>query len=274
MSVFRFAAPAFSLEHDEAVVLHTGKRPATPDPRDIPLRAILDVELVNAKPYTPHDKGYPLRMYGNGPDPTVAPGFGGAGCCVWAMYANAIQLSRHAAGLDPAPITGKEVIGAYSEFTGYRIGDDSTDNGTDMGQAASQMRHTGMLDANGKRHKIGAYASIETRDTAAMQATIRAFGQVGLGIRFPTSAMQQFPHAWRVVPGAQIEGGHAILGVRPLASGIDIDTWAHELEAMTGFLQTYADEAQAIIIPEFLKAGHTPEGLDVAALTRLLPSLA
>lgn len=267
MTTFAFEAP-------QGGRLHTGKTEATPDERDIKLRDVLDVDLVLATAYKPHDKGFPRHMYGNGPDATVRPGFGGAGCCVWAMYANAIQLSRHAAGLAPAAITGKEVIAAYSKYTGYVIGDDSTDNGTDMGDAASHMRHTGMLDAHGTPHLIGAYASIETHDDDAMVATIKAFGQVALGIKFPESAMQQFPHAWRVVPGAQIEGGHAILGVRPLATGIDILTWAAELEAMLAFVKLYADEAQAIIIPEFLKAGHTPEGLDVAALTKLLPSLA
>jgi hypothetical protein len=258
------------------VTLFKGKKPAVARPTDFKLAEYLDVELVLAKPYKPHDKGYPMRMYGNGPDDSVRPGFGGCGCCFWATMANGIQLSRHASGKAPAPITGKEVVGAYSESEGYRIGDASTDQGTEMGHGLAFMRKTGMKDASRTRHKIGAYLSIAAGDSKQMVAATHALDSIAIGIVFPASAMQQFDEGkpWTYVPGSPDEGGHAILGSRPLTDGFDIDSWGREVHATKTFLERKCDEVFAVIYPEVLDGtGHSPEGLDTAALNKALAAL-
>jgi len=255
--------------------LHLGKTPATPSPKDIRIGSFLDVERVAAlppKPYHPHDTGFALQMYGNGPDETVAPGFGGAGDCVWAMLCNAIQLARHASGKPLAPLSGKSAIGAYSEVTGYRIGDDATDRGTDMGEAMGHMRHTGLLDLAGTRHRIGAYATYDPKNRAEHLAVIRTFGSGAVGIEFPGYAMDEFNahKPWSYHAGGTIDGGHAILAPRYER----VFTWAEEIEVTNPFLQHQADEGFALIWPEFLDGSQeTPEGFDAAALTKILGTL-
>lgn len=258
------------------MTLHLGRTPATEDHRDIKLSAVLDVERVNAKPYKPHDHGFKLQMYANGPDQTAPAGANdGVGDCVFAMFSNAVQLWRHAAGQPYAALNGTTAIHAYSEVTGYRVGVASTDQGTDMRVAASWMRKTGMKDLEGKRHKIGAYLSITPGDSAQMQAAIRAFGAVGIGINFPDYAMREFDakQNWTYRAGGTNDGGHAILGSRPLSTGIDVYSWARELQANRAFLQHQCEEAWAYVSLEFLKDGQSPEGLDQAALLKVLGTL-
>jgi hypothetical protein len=254
------------------VTLHLGKQPHTPDPRDLKITDYVDLD---AKLRVPWNLGHesmmpqPRLILGNGPDDSVAPGFGGAGDCVFAMIANCIRLSSAIGGKPIPPITGKEAIAAYSEVTGYRIGDDSTDNGTDMRAALNWWRKTGFQDAAGVRHKLGAFALIPR---GAHLNWYRALYQldvgVGLGFEFPSSAMDQFDagEVWRIVPGAQIDGGHAIL-LDARRRWPKVETWGRDQDATEPFLEHYVDEAWALLMPEMLDgSGKSPEGLDISKL--------
>lgn len=252
--------------------LPKGKLPAVHTQADLLLTDYVDVEkvLYGDTIWKPHDTGFPLAMYGNGPDNSVEPGFPGAGNCVWAMFCEIIQLLRHASGKTRAPLTGKEAIGAYSEFTGYVIGDDSTDGGTSMATAMSQVRHTGIKDAHGTRHKIGAYLSITPGASDAMQAAIKVFEAIGIGINFPSYADAQFAanQNWTYRAGGTNVGGHAIVTSRPPIKGVwDIISWARLFGANSAFLTHQCDEAWAFVDLELLNGKkETPEGLDLAKL--------
>lgn len=255
------------------MTLHLGKRPASPSSSDFRLSAVLDVELVAAKPYKPHDTGFPILMYGNGPDSTApATARDGAGDCVFAMISNCIQLWRHAAGLPLARLNGTTAIHAYSEVTGYIPGDAETDNGTDMGVAASWWRKTGMRDLDGHRHKIGAFATFDPRNLIELEAVIRTFGVAGIGINFPDYAMDEFNshRSWAYRAGGRNEGGHAIT----IPKRRKVYSWAREFGIGDTFIQHQADEGFAFVSPEFLDGSkETPEGLDAAALNRALAAL-
>ena len=71
---------------------------------------------------------------------------------------------------------------------------------------------TGIVDAAGARHKIGAFVKLDSKDLTQIFQAMYLFQVVGIGIEFPNSAMAQFNagQPWDVVPGAQIEGGHYI----------------------------------------------------------------
>lgn len=255
-----------------------GVKPPTADPRDIRLTEILDVERVLATPitYHPHDTGFPILMYANGPDPTAPVGPDGqrviVGDCVDAMASNAIQEWRHAAGKPLAPLNGATAVQAYSETTGYVIGDESTDQGTDMRQHASWWRKTGMPDADGHRHKIGAYAVFNPTELDEVWAGIQAFGGVGLAVDFPDYADDEFAkhEAWNYRAGGSSLGGHAIW----LPRKRKVYSWAREFGIGDKFITTRGQQGFAYISAEFLDGSkHTPDGLDVAALNRILASL-
>lgn len=259
--------------------LHTGKHPFVPDARDLKAEDYVDLA---ATIHVPWNLGHedrmpqPRLMFGNGPDNSVAPGFGGAGDCVLAFIANAIRLASAIGGRPIPPITGKEAIAAYSEVTGYRIGDASTDNGTDMRTALNWWRKIGFADATGARHKLGAYALIpQGGHLKWFRALYELDVGVGLGIEFPTSAMDQFNagQVWQLVPGATIDGGHAIL-LDARRQWPKVETWARDQDVSEPFLEHQVDEAWALFMPEMLEAGKSPEGLNTAQLTADLQAVA
>lgn len=259
------------------MTLHLGKLPARFDERDLPAAKYIDLSKL---PKPPAQFGHgdlmplPRLMLGNGPDDSVAPGFGGAGDCVFAMIVNAIRLSYGIAGNPAPPFTGKETIAAYSEVTGYVIGDDSTDRGTDMRAALNWWRDTGIADSTGARHKLGAYLVLNIKNLQAeLEALYLMDVGVGLGIMFPPTAMSEFDEGKPWTETGASDEGHAILwdGHRDLEK---VETWARDQEATTGFLEQQVDEAYALLLPEMLVDGKSPEGLDLATLKADLPELA
>jgi hypothetical protein len=253
-----------------------GKAPATYDRRD------LQFAHYRAGALPPHPKTFghekligarAWQMLGNGPDDSVRPGFQGAGDCVFAGAAHETMMWNLEAGVD-VKFTGANVIADYSAVTGYVVGDDSTDQGTDVRQALKYRQKTGIVDAAGKRHKIGAYLALEPGNPEQLYEALYLFGAVGIGIEFPESAMDQFSRGkpWSVVSRAPTDGGHYI----PLVAkrtNLDCVTWG-QLQALTlSFYDKYCDEAFAILSPEMLKGGKSLEGFDLAQLQADLAAL-
>jgi hypothetical protein len=254
------------------VTLHLGRNPSAPDSRDLKIEDYVDL---TAKIHVPWNLGHedkmpqPRLMLGNGPDDSVAPDFQGASDCVFAFIINAIRLACGVGGKKIPPFTGKEAIAAYSEVTGYKLNDESTDNGTDMRTALNWWRNTGIADAVGTRHKLGAYAVIPKGGHLAwFQALWQLDVGVGLGINFPSSAMDQFNagQVWQVVPGSPIDGGHAIL-LDARRQWPKVETWARDQDVSEPFLETEVEEAYALFMPEMLNSeNESPEGLNIAKL--------
>ena len=131
------------------------------------------------------------------------------GDCVWAGAAHETILWNKEAGTATS-FNNKSVLSDYSAVTGFKPNDPSTDNGTDMQQAASYRRKTGVLDSKGKRHKVGAYLGLPPGDIDQLALAIYLFGATSIGIKFPNSAMDQFNAGkpWDVKPGSKIEVDH------------------------------------------------------------------
>lgn len=197
-----------------------------------------------------------------------------AGDCVWAGAAHETMLWNEEA-TSIIPFTDTSVLSDYTAVTGYNPADPSTDNGTDMQVAAKYRQDTGVLDANGKRHKVGAYLAIEKGNKAQIMQAIYLFGAVGIGIQFPGSAMDQFNAGedWTVVKGAQIEGGHYIPGISYDAKFVYIVTWGKVIRANWAFIKKYMDEGVVYLSPEMLVAGKSLEGFDLATLQAELASI-
>lgn len=254
-----------------------GKKPFVPDARDIRFSV---VRAAVTLPTPPAHFGHGLMfkdwlMLGNGPDDTVVPGFQGAGDCVFAGAAHETMETNKLAG-HTVKFDGKAVISDYSAVTGYVVGDDATDNGTEVRQALKYRQKVGVVDAKGVRHKIGAYVSINPKSWDELMQAAYVFSAVGIGFEFPDTAMTQFGQRmpWDVVPGATIEGGHyvPVLGRSSLNIGGAI-TWARRQGMTRSFYETYNDEAWAIVYPEELKNGKTERGMDLAALNAALLAL-
>lgn len=253
-----------------------GKKPATPDPRDIRFRAVAATQLPSPPARFGHGNLYrDWFMLGNGPDDTVARGFQGCGCCVFSGGDHETMLTNKLAGKQ-VTFFGINTIRDYSAVTGYVLGDDTTDQGTDVRTALKFRAKTGLQDAQHNRHKIGAYVSINAKDWTELRQAVYVFSAVGIGLEFPNTAMEQFDAGdpWDVVPGAKIEGGHYVPVVG--ASGkntVSVITWGKRQTMTRDFYETYNDEAWAIVFPEELRNGKTERGMDLSQLQAALGSL-
>jgi hypothetical protein len=147
-----------------------------------------------------------------------------------------------------------------------------------MQVAASYRRKTGVLDSHGKRHKVKAYLALSVGDVDQLMLAMYLFGAIGIGLKFPDSAMTQFQAGkpWDVVPGPAPKEGHYVPGVGRDAKGnIIVVTWG-KLQLMTPrFFKKYNDEVVAYISEEMLvpPTEVSLEGLNLAQLTADLGKL-
>jgi hypothetical protein len=170
--------------------------------------------------------------------------------------------------------TTDNVLGDYSAVTGFLRDDPATDQGTIMLDFLNYRRHTGIMDASLTRRKLGAFVRISTDNYAELLQAAYIFGAVGIGIEFPSSAAEQFDQGkpWKPVAGASIEGGHyvPVIARRSLALCV---TWGRLQPFTKAFYEKYCDEAYALLSPDFLTNGRSPEGFDLASLNDALNSL-
>jgi hypothetical protein len=261
--------------------LRTGKLPPVPDHRDALFTQFATVRLI--APQVPAEFGHEEAverlgeqwgMLGNGPDPTVKQGFRGAGDCVFAGGDHEHMMWNAEVGKKVA-FTGANAISDYSKVTGYVVGDDSTDNGTQVRDALKYRQSTGLVDKSRRRHKLGAYVQLEPGNSDHIRQALYLLSAVGIGFAFPETAMQQFLDGkpWSVVAGAQAPTGHYVPAVAVRPGGIVVVTWG-KLQLMTWpFFAKYCDEAWGLLSREFIKSGKSPEGFDLQALLEYLPQL-
>lgn len=172
-------------------------------------------------------------------------------------------------------ITEQNALSDYSAITGFDPNNPASDQGTDMQVAASYRRKTGVLDAQAKRHKVSAYLAVAPGNKTQLKVAMYFFSAVGIGIKFPSSAMDQFNAGkpWTVVAGSDIEGGHYVPAVGYDQSYIYVVTWGQVQKMSWAFFEKYCDEAIVYLSAEFLKDGKSLEGFNATQLAADLKAL-
>jgi hypothetical protein len=149
----------------------------------------------------------------------------------------------------------------------YDPNDDSTDVGLDPHAAAGYRRSVGLLDDDGNRHQIDAYALI-TNINELMMATY-LFGVAGLGLAIPDSAEKQFEsgEVWDDLK-SQPHSGHYPPAVGFNSKGnIVLSTWSDLQAATPDYVERYWAIGVAYLSKEYMLAsGKSPELIDWAAL--------
>jgi hypothetical protein len=252
--------------------LMLGKQPATEDQRD----------LMFAKYVKPKELPTPPSQFGHetlfGAKDWGMLGNDQWGDCAWAGPAHETMLLAKEGG-KPTTFSTDAVLSDYSAGTGFDPhagppGHNPTDQGSNVREVLKYRAKTGIVDAGGTRHKIGAYVKLDPGNVNQIEQALYLFEVVGIGIQFPGSAMDQFNngHPWDVVAGAQIEGGHYI----PLVAKRDnlgVVTWGALQEMTHAFYEKYCDEAWAYISEEDLQEGKSPEGFAIEELQADLAAL-
>jgi hypothetical protein len=198
------------------------------------------------------------------------------GDCVCAGACHETMLYTAEGSGTAAIFANAQAIALYSAITGYSPKKPNSDNGTSMSAAAAYRHKSGIKDASGAIHKIGAYLALTKGNLAEHLCAAYLFGAVGVGIEFPAFAMTQFNDGqpWDVSKkNTAIEGGHYIPLVANRAN-LEVVTWGR-LQGMTvAFFEKYNDESIVYLSPEILSGnGVTPEGFNLAALQADLKEL-
>jgi hypothetical protein len=222
-------------------------------------------------------------MLANGPDDSVFPGFQGCGCCTFSDRGHTCILWNKE-GQHPVTITGKETVSDYSALTNYDPQTGENDNGCAILDVLNYALNTGILDADGNRHKIGAFLELDITNIDEVKEAMYIFSDVTVGIQFPDSAMNQFNAGgvviWDVEPNATIDGAHDVplYGTAKVVGYSDgifyLDTWDKIIGMTLAFFKKYVDEGYVILSPEFLNSqGVSPEGFDLPTLQADLAAL-
>lgn len=253
--------------------LRLGKQPATDDPRDLRFARYVDASKLPTPPAQfGHESLFPAKGWG-------MLGNDEWGDCAWAGPAHETMLLTKEAD-DPAHFTTKDVLGDYSAGTGFdpsagSPGQNPTDKGSNVREVLGYRRSTGIVDAHGKRHKIGAFVKLDKSNLEHVFQALYLFQVVGIGLAFPEFAMEQFNRGepWDVIPNApRPEGGHYVCCVGK-RQNIDIVTWGALQQMTQAFFETYCDEAWTYISTEDLAGGHDLEGFDLEQLQADLKAL-
>lgn len=207
------------------------------------------------------------------------------GCCVWAGAANETADWHKDVGSEVTFRT-EDVLREYGHVTGFDPNRPETDQGTDMAEAASYRRKYGIRDANGKRHKVDAFAKLPVGDVPTLKAAIYYLGGAGIGFLFPSYAMDQFdarkPWAVKNTKRTIIDGGHYVPALGWNAKGnIVCVSWGRLCEMTPGFYERFSDEAVVYLSLDrlynakanALLAGKSPEGYKIEVLREAIASV-
>jgi len=170
----------------------------------------------------------------------------------------------------------EEIVRAYSAVSGY----DPETGRKDRGAAALDvLNHWRQIGIAG--HKIEAYVGLEPKNHMHIQDSVYLFGNVYLGLALPKSAKNQT--AWSVPPYGPVGDGapgswdgHMVPVVGYDARGLTVVTWGELLRMSWSFLDTYSDEAYAVLSEDWITKTKrvTVKNFHMATLRRDLEEVA
>lgn len=187
------------------------------------------------------------------------------GDCTVAAVAHMVQVWVDAVTGKTPTIRNPIVEQFYQQVSGYVPGDPSTDDGANMRDVLKRW-----LKQEFDKHSIKAFARVN--NFGELRTALWAFGGLYLGLNLPLTAQEQLENgeAWDVVAAdgdqAGSWGGHCVNAISFDAKGFTVVTWGKRQYLSNEFLVEYGDEAYGIISPDWLGAGKTPEGFDLAQL--------
>ncbi len=237
-------------------MMKLGRVRSAPDPRLPSLRAYLTATLASGASADWYSRVASWPMLANDQ----------VGDCTCAAVGHVIQqwtayTDTHAVVMDDA-----EVLAAYSAVSGYVPGNPGTDRGALCADVLRYWVTAGMGTPDGGPDTLTGAAAIAARDASEVRSTIATFGNVYAGVALPLSA--QTENIWAGIsdaPGSW--GGHCVPLVGYTPTGPICVTWGALKQMTWDWWETYAEEAYALLSPDWLRAtGTDPAGVDWARL--------
>jgi hypothetical protein len=263
-------APAVGIHAHDTFKL--GRRPKTPDRRDLQFAKLIDksafagVKLPGHLAYQDKVTSYP--MLGNDR----------VGDCTMAAKYHMIQTWDAVVGEVTFAPTDGMALGDYSRVTGYNPRDPNTDQGAVERDVLNDWRSVNAADGQ----RIYAFAAVDFKDEAQVKFATYLFGGVYWGISLPETAQDQSQAGgtWKKptritgqgAPGSW--GGHAAPSTGYDRHGVPLITWGFEMHMAWAFIREYVEECWALVPREwFAASGIDPTGLNEAKLEQYLASL-
>jgi hypothetical protein len=207
-------------------------------------------------------------MYMNGPDPDAPEEIAatGIGDCTFATVGHMIEAWTAYAQAEEVLLDNEDLLTGYEDVGKYVLGDEDTDQGCVIQDVLGYWLKTGIGG-----HRIAAYGRLTKITFADLNAALKVFGSVYLGVNFPSAAMAQFNNGepWEPVAGDTIEGGHAVCLQRftPGLDAMHVVTWGQLQSLNKAWMRDYVEEAWAVITPDWIQSNqNTPSALDKQAL--------
>jgi hypothetical protein len=187
------------------------------------------------------------------------------GDCVVAGGAHEQQIWARMAG-KILTFNTQDVVRDYEAITGLPA---NPLTGADMKQAAAFRLKTGLLGADGQRHKIGAYLELKPGDLKQLYAAVYLFGAVGVGFRFYEAFKTQFVNhqAWQITSGMWgTPMGHYVPIVAVRGGNLVGVTWGRFQAIRPSVYVSCAQQVVACISKEALTNQKSPEGFSWSQL--------
>lgn len=212
------------------------------------------------------------------------------GDCACVAPANAIRLWTAHAGVE-RDISNEAVYAAYRAFGGWEDGKPETDNGCIISEVLAGW-HAQSVGIGGD--VLAAFVEVDHSSSLGIRRAVSLFGCCILGVALPISAQGRMtwidvPSPAGVVtvpsiysgpfdlsgdysPGSW--GGHCVLVVGYDLDGATVVSWGNEMRVSWRWLAAYVDEAWAPLSDDWIAAGMSPAGVDVATLRADLAAMA
>ena len=248
--------------------LKLGKLPFKPDERDLKLARYIDKTVLPTPPESTNDYEA-FTDWGMFLNDQI-------GDCAIAGPIHMLMLWLTQGGKKPE-FVDQNALETYEAISGYVPGDEDTDVGCQLRDVLKYWKNVGIPDAQGVRHKIGAFVQLNLKDHEEVKVAQYLFSALDIGFLVPAYAMTQFQEGkpWDVqTKNNKIKGGHCVIPtaygaikiLKITKEGLWVITWGKAQFMTWKFWDKYVDEAWVILDTEFLKNGKSPDGFDLKTL--------
>lgn len=199
-----------------------------------------------------------------------------AGDCEAVRWANSRRLVT-ATLTDTVDYPDQDMVWAVYKTQNPGFDPDGDPDVDGPGSSADQGMQTQLLlehlhtDAGPDGVKVVAFAEVDYRNEAEVDAALAIFGELWLDVVVQDAQQQQFASglSWEYDPTSPTDGGHAVLagGYTPSDDECaDIITWGQEVKLGQSFFDSCVDSAWVVIWPEHLGTKAFLEGIDQSKL--------
>lgn len=171
----------------------------------------------------------------------------------------------------PKMLSDEAIVDMYSSVTGYKPGDDKTDNGAIIDDVLSYWMTKGVSG-----DLLNSRVTVNSLDMDEVLDALEWFGGLNVGLQLPLSAMDQMDKLWDI-PSEGLTGngyvgswgGHCVRVGRHEPGLFYCSTWGKTQVMTERFFRTYVDEVHGLINIDWISNNNlSPSGINLPGLLK------